>query len=791
MTLLDPTLPLSRGGGRFPRPLARALPLILAVAALDPVSALARDFRVGMMPNGTAFGCATCHNSASGGGSRNPFGQAVNARVSPGSRAAFWNAALAALDSDGDGFTNGEELGDPDGDGVAIVGWKATNPGSAASKPVNQPPSVTVAGPADGSILSAPAVAALTATAADADGSVSLVEFFSNGRLLGSVRQAPFSLMVDWSLGAHTVTARATDNQGAAATSTAFSMTVNAPEATTVSAAVSGGNVQVNWAGGGGPFAVQGKAAIEDPWCTLSDVTTNRSATLPARGVSGLMRVADLAVGGAIPLTVVLSGAFEKPNAVTTDGAGSGTLKIQGSTLTFDIRYSGLGGPATAAHIHGPAGVDGTAGVMINLAPFNGGAFGTAGTFSGSIILAPEQKAAILSGKTYVNVHTAANGPGEIRGQVVPVLHQTTMSGANERPSPVATAARGGGYFLLAGDQLTFSVTYSGLSVAASAAHLHGPADADGNAGVLVDLAPFNGGAFGTSGSFAGTVTLTPAQLSALQGGRVYLNVHTPNFPAGEIRGQVMANPTSIPLSATLGGAFERPNPVTTTGTGAGIFALEGDTLHFHLRYSGLGGPATAAHIHGSADVNGTAGVLINLAPFNGGGFGASGTFSGAVVLTPEQKTALTSGLTYVNIHTAANAPGEIRGQIAPVLLSTSLSGANERPNPVTTAGTGSGHFLLIQDRLQVNATYGGLSGPATAAHLHGPADANANAGVLVDLAPLHGGAFGAAGGFAGMVTLNPATVSAVVGGLTYMNVHTAANGPGEVRGQVLRPVAP
>lgn len=113
----------------------------LALATL----AQARDFRVNMLPNGTKFGCANCHVSAGGGGARNAFGNAVNARVTPGGAQQFWDAALAMADSDGDGFSNGTELGDPDGDRQNVGPSAAvTNPGSAASKPVvNTPPTFT------------------------------------------------------------------------------------------------------------------------------------------------------------------------------------------------------------------------------------------------------------------------------------------------------------------------------------------------------------------------------------------------------------------------------------------------------------------------------------------------------------------------------------------------------------------------------------------------------------------------------------------------------------------------
>lgn len=77
----------------------------------------ARDFRVNQIPNGQVFRCATCHVSAGGGGARNPFGQAVQAITGTSSRP-FWSATLAAADSDGDGFSNGQELGDVEGTAV-------------------------------------------------------------------------------------------------------------------------------------------------------------------------------------------------------------------------------------------------------------------------------------------------------------------------------------------------------------------------------------------------------------------------------------------------------------------------------------------------------------------------------------------------------------------------------------------------------------------------------------------------------------------------------------------------
>ncbi len=779
---------------KSPTPLMRAIWAAAVLGSVGmPWTAEAREFRVNQLPNGSVFTCANCHLNPSGGGTRNAFGLAVQAITGTSSRA-FWSATLAGGDADGDGAANGVELGDPEGDGTRIAGWKVTNPGSAASKPepVNQAPQVTVTGPATGASFVAPAVAPVTADATDADGTVAKVEFFSNGRLLGTLTQPPYSLVVDWALGAHSVTAVATDNQGATTTSASVAMTIGLPQAPQMAAPVrSTDSAQLAWTGGGGPFALERAGSAADPWCAVSDVVAAREATVPTLGAAGLFRVADLAVGESVAFSVVLSGGFEVPPVTGTSGSGSGTLRITGNTLWFDIQYAGLTGPATAAHIHGRASVDGTAGVLINLAPFNGGTFGASGTLSGSVILTTEQKAAILSSRTYVNVHTAQNGPGEIRGQVLPAAMSAVLAGVNERPNPVSSDGRGRAYFLLAGDQLVFNISYRDLTGPATAAHIHGASDESATAGVMINLAPFHNGALGTAGNFAGTVTLTPAQLTALAGGKTYVNVHTARNGPGEIRGQILPSVSATPLSASLSGAFERPTPVPGTGAGSATLLLAGDVLLFEAGYSGLSSAPSAAHIHGSAPASGTAGVMINLMPFHGSAEAGRGWFSGSVRLTAEQRAALLAGQTYLNVHTPANGAGEIRGQATPVLFAARLNGANERPNPVTTPGQGSAHGLLAGNLLWFNVTYQGLSGPATAAHIHGAAPATGTAGVMVNLAPFNGGAFGAAGAMAGATTLEANVLSALIEGLTYVNIHTGANGAGEIRGQLVGPTAP
>jgi hypothetical protein len=105
----------------------------------------ARSFRLApnFMPNGGAFSCSTCHGSSKS--IKNVFGADVNSLVSRNGQQKFWDAVLAAEDSDEDGYSNGLELGDENGDGVVERTTNLSNPGDASSVPdfPNTAPSFT------------------------------------------------------------------------------------------------------------------------------------------------------------------------------------------------------------------------------------------------------------------------------------------------------------------------------------------------------------------------------------------------------------------------------------------------------------------------------------------------------------------------------------------------------------------------------------------------------------------------------------------------------------------------
>lgn len=117
-------------------------------------------------------------------------------------------------------------------------------------------------------------------------------------------------------------------------------------------------------------------------------------------------------------------------------------------------------------------------------------------------------------------------------------------------------------------------------------------------------------------------------------------------------------------LSGNASGAAERPNPVTSNGTGtiSGTYHLEDNVMEYTINWSGISGPPTAMHFHGPADVNTAAGVLVPITVPSGAG--TSGTVSGSATLTDAQETDMLAGKWYYNIHTDAYKAGEIRGQV-------------------------------------------------------------------------------------------------------------------------------
>lgn len=232
------------------------------------------------------------------------------------------------------------------------------------------------------------------------------------------------------------------------------------------------------------------------------------------------------------------------------------------------------------------------------------------------------------------------------------------MRASEEVPPPSGDVASARGTFTAAatktptGATLQWTLTFSGLTGAAVAAHIHsGPRGQSGPVSLAL-CGPCASGA-------TGTADIDSTLLSTIQSGGAYVNVHTPTNPAGEIRAQVGSSATVRP---TLNARQEVPRP-KGAGRAVGRFTVtavktgSSAVLTWRLTYSKLTGRAVAAHIHlGRRGVAGR--VVVSLCgPCRSGATGRA-TVTGPVL------AALESGGAYVNVHTPRNPAGEIRAQL-------------------------------------------------------------------------------------------------------------------------------
>ena len=140
--------------------------------------------------------------------------------------------------------------------------------------------------------------------------------------------------------------------------------------------------------------------------------TILRSA-LAALVCVGALALATPSMAAMVNLKADMKASNEVP---PNDSKGSGTLTATYDETSKKLTWKGsikdLSGPATAAHFHGPAESGTTAGVAV---PITGA---EKDSFEGSATLTDAQAADMMAGKWYVNVHTAANKAGELRGQL-------------------------------------------------------------------------------------------------------------------------------------------------------------------------------------------------------------------------------------------------------------------------------------------------------------------------------------------------------------------------------------
>jgi mono/diheme cytochrome c family protein len=237
---------------------------------------------------------------------------------------------------------------------------------------------------------------------------------------------------------------------------------------------------------------------------------------------------------------------------------------------------------------------------------------------------------------------------------------------------PTNSTATGSGEmtFNLITGAVTGGVTLDGI--AATVAHIHN-AIAGTNGPILVDLVQNASNPNRWDAEPGGQ--LTAEQINDLLAGKLYVNVHTPANPGGEIRGQII--PAGITLAiADLNGASVTP-PVTTTATGFAAATVDqvANRATVHVNTAGAD-DADAAHVHiGAAGENATA-ALLTLTKDTAS---ATHWLADQQAVTTTDRDALTNNRWYVDVHTPGNPGGLLRGQLS---LDTQTSQPPPPPPP-------------------------------------------------------------------------------------------------------------
>lgn len=393
----------------------------------------------------------------------------------------------------------------------------------------------------------------------------------------------------------------------------------------------------------------------------------------------------------------MLAGDQEVPS-VTTTATGIISVHYTANTNVLEInaQWDGLSAAPTGVHLHNAAaGING--GVVQNLTSF------VVGNSIKIKIQAGNYIEELRNGNIYLNVHTSTNTSGEIRAQlqVQEGLIVDTWLTAAQEPHTVTGGENsiGLGFFQIAPtlDVMTYNVQLSGLSSTATAAHLHNGVLGTGG-GVAQGLTVSGNQVEGTD------IPISSTLLTSILSGSIYVNIHTSTNGSGEIRGQLYR-------LAREGYTYDicpaQEIPASTgaeTVMGSGVFAFnrDMDEAHLMVTVNELSATFSGSHIHNAAE-GATGGVIFNFTShFNNGGAFLYFTDTSSTPFDANFASIIRDGNAYVNIHTSANASGEVRGQIVKnisidctstncetdLILTGSISGLYEASNTIVTSGT-------------------------------------------------------------------------------------------------------
>jgi hypothetical protein len=315
------------------------------------------------------------------------------------------------------------------------------------------------------------------------------------------------------------------------------------------------------------------------------------------------------------------------------------------------------------------------------------------------------------------------------------------------------TNGTGSGYCVLSADfkTLTYRFTVNNLQGAITGAHFHFLPT-----GGVIHPITFTGN------TSSGTWTNIPdTLLKYFFTKQIYVNVHTPFAPGGEIRG------LTVPRQSGFGVAID------STGEGSGSSALgsgyvlirtggSGASLDYRVTYAGLRAARTGSHFHALPS-----GSVVHPITFT------DSTSDGTWANVPDSiLTLLLHGKLYINIHSSVAPGGEIRG--TPILVGVLASYA--KIQGVSSAGTGTAWAVLTNDlsRIQYSVTYARLGSAFTGSHIH----TNVNGSIVHPF--VYGTGNTTTGEWTGLTDVN---IQDYIQNRLYVNIHSALQPAGEING--------
>ncbi len=353
------------------------------------------------------------------------------------------------------------------------------------------------------------------------------------------------------------------------------------------------------------------------------------------------------------------------PDEVIGGGADTGrataamTVNLDDGSVSGTVTLSGLQADGVSLR---RAFAGDTGDVVIDLQQDSA----TAWSFPDGAVLDDDQLDALESGALYLETTTSANPAGALRAQIpgqARVLF-VRLSGMQEIPALDTPATAMAALTVEPDNSVILHLHTSGLDDAV-AAHIHNAvAGVEGPIVVGLVQDPDDGSHWSID-----NFTLDQAQLDALNGGLLYVNVHTPDHQNGEVRGQI--EPDGVDVFFTRLTGEDVVPPVTTSASGVVAATLDAGShaLTLHVNLVGLDDAEAVAVGQAPVMQNGPLALALQQDPND-----VTHWFLDSTGLTNAQNQALHAQGLYVSVATPAFPDGEVRGQLVPDLSSAGSS---------------------------------------------------------------------------------------------------------------------